>query len=243
MRRYKLFASIALLFLILAIGAGVLLVMLRHESAFYLRLSPPPGPERQQESHECFTKLAVVADNILHHIPEDWDARFTAKELNSYFSEDFETSGMSEQLLPDDVSDPRVSLEEDGVVRLGFRYGKQPWRTLITIAFKIWLAKDEPNAVCMELMSVHAGGVPISAQGMIDKVFDVARRQNIDVAWYNYKGHQTAVLRFQSSGSRTGGVLLKTLEVQNGELIIGGQANDISSFRAFLPMNRQDATD
>jgi hypothetical protein len=242
MRRYKLFASIALLFLILAIGIGVLMLVLRHESAFYLRLSPPPGPERQLESHECQTKLVLVADNILHHNPEDWDARFTAKELNSYFSEDFETSGLSEQLLPDDVSDPRVSLEEDGVVRLGFRYGKQPWRTVITIAFRIWLAKDEPNAVCMELLSVHAGGLPIAAQGMIEKVFDVARRQNIDVAWYNYNGHQTAVLRFQSSGSHPG-VLLKTLEVQNGEMVIGGQATDASTLRALLPLSHQDATD
>ncbi len=245
MRHYKLFLSLGLLALILSCAGGVLILLLRHERSFYSRLSPPPGAQRERESKDCVRKLVGVTGNIMDHNTDGWEARFTEKELNSYFAEDFEASGISEQMLPDDVSAPRISLEEDGIVRLGFRYGKRPWKTLITVDFRVWLAKDEINAVCMELLSVHAGGLPISAQGMLEKVFDVARRQNVDVTWYSHNGHQTAVLRFQPGQSHPS-VELKTLQIQNGEILIGGQSAEPSTLRAWLfPRERvvQEVTD
>jgi hypothetical protein len=249
MRRYKLLASIALLCLVLLTTGAVLIVLLRHEKSFYSRLEPPAGPEREQESTRCLTKLLGLTANMDERNPDAWEAHFTAKELNSFFAEDFESHGISEQMLPDDVSGPRVSFEEDSVIRLGFRYGKRPWRTLMTIAFRVWLAKDEANAICVELISIHAGGLPVSAQGILERVFDVARRQGIEVAWYNYNGHQTAVLRFpsnMSSNQSHATVLLKTLQVKDGELIIGGQASEMSPLRAWLTpkdRNPQEATD
>jgi hypothetical protein len=233
MRRYKLIASLVLLSLVLLGAGGVLMLLLRHEKSFYLRLAPPAGPERERDSNRCLNKLADVTARIIDRNPDLWEARFTEKELNSYFAEDFERKGMSDQLLPDDVSEPRVALDGDGVVRLGFRYGKRPWQTVITITFRIWLAKDEPNTICLELLGTHAGGLPISAQGILERVFNVARRQGIEVAWYNYNGHQTAVLRFQT-GQNHQAVTLRTLTVQNGEIIIGGQGAEGSPQRAWL---------
>src|SRR5437879_5172250 len=176
MRRYKLLASLVLLSVVLLGAGAAMMLLLRREQSCDALLAPPAGPGRGRESKDCLNKLAGVTANIMDRNPEEWVARFTEKELNSYFAEDFESKGMSEQLLPDDVNEPRIALDGDGVVRLGFRYGKKPWQTVITIAFRIWLAKDEPNTICMELLSTHAGGLPISAQGIMERVFSVARR-------------------------------------------------------------------
>jgi hypothetical protein len=202
--------------------------LLHHEKAYYARLTPAPGPEREWLSRECFSKITQMTGDIMSRSPKGWSQTFTEKELNSYFAEYFKTSGQSDQMLPEGVTEPRVSLEDGGIIRLGFRYGKKPWDTLISIAFRVWLANGELNALCMELMSLHAGGLPISAQSLLEQVFEVARRSNIAVTWYCYHGHHTAVLRIQA-GTLHPTDQLTTLQISNGSLMIGGKPVDTSS--------------
>ena len=102
MTRYKLYASLGLLLVVLLCVVGGLAIMLRHEKAFYARVAVPAGPKRQEESTHCLNTFAkVVTTDIMDRNPDDWEEHFSETELNSYFAEDF--TAVSEQLLPDDV--------------------------------------------------------------------------------------------------------------------------------------------
>src|SRR5262249_559297 len=123
---------------------------------------PPPGPERAQRSQEFKAEFSQLTTAVINH-RDDLDIRLTDEQINSYFAEDFKRSGLSERLLPEKISEPRVLLEP-GKVRLAFRYGSGLWSTIITIDFGLWLPSAETNVVALELQGLHAGSLPIRAQ-------------------------------------------------------------------------------
>src|SRR5262249_38998119 len=151
-----------------------------------------------------------------------WQASFTEAQINSYFEEDFLTSRVAEKLLPEEVAAPRVAIEQDKI-RLAFRYGTPPWSTIISIDFRVWLAPKERNVIVLELQSLHAGSLPISAQSLLEQLSEVVRKRNIDVMWYRHNGNPAAVLRFQSDQPRPT-VQLRQLELRNGLLRLVGRS-------------------
>jgi hypothetical protein len=220
MRRKSILLAISLLALA---GCGVLAVlalMARHEPEFYRRVAVPPGAVRKNQSRAFKTEFTQLISNIASH-DVVWTSTFTEAQLNSFFAEDFIDSGCAEKLLPEDVREPRVVLEQDKI-RLAFRYGTPPWSTIISIEFRVWLAPRQYNVVVLELQSLHAGSLPISAQSLLEQLSDTMRRHNIDVTWYRHKGNPAAVLRFGGDQARPS-VQMRRLEVHNGTLtIVGG---------------------
>jgi hypothetical protein len=220
MRRKSVLMAFGILVLV---GCGILAalaLMARHEPGFYRRAAVQPGPVRQSQSKAFQTEFAQLITNITNR-DVLWRVTFTEAQLNSFFEEDFLSSGVAERLLPDSVRAPRVVLEQDRI-RLAFRYGTPPWSTIISIDFRIWLAPKQYNVVVLELESLHAGSLPISAQSLLEQLSDALRRHNVEVTWYRHKGNPAAVLRFQSDQARPT-VQLRRLEVRNGTLtIVGG---------------------
>jgi hypothetical protein len=224
MKRRNLFLGLGLILAVLLTCAFILGLLLRHEKAYYVHLTPPRGAARKQDSRDCFTKLAWIFQDIETLTPK-WAHSFEQNELNSYFCEDFETSGVSEKMLPEYVRDPRVSLEDDGIIQVGFHYGKSPWQTLISVRLRVWLASEEPNSICLEVLNVQAGGLSISGRSVMEKVFEGIKKQNVEVAWYSCHGHDTAVLRFQSDQPHPA-IQLTELQISSGKLEIGGKSTE-----------------
>src|SRR5947199_7848858 len=105
----------------------------------------------------------------------NWRGSFTEAEINSCFAEHLTDSKTADRLLPEGISEPRLQIEGDRI-RLGFRYGSRPWSTIISIDFRVWLAKQEPNVVVLELERLHAGALPVSAQSLLEQISEVLRR-------------------------------------------------------------------
>jgi hypothetical protein len=234
MSRKSVLLGIALLALLAGTVSSVLLLLVRHEPDFYYKIGLPPGQERQKHSQE----FQFNCVQLINHIRDDraWQERFTEAQINSYFEEDFVRSGMSESLLPHGISNPRVSFEPNKV-RLAFRYGTHPWcSTVVSIDFKVWLAKQETNVVALELQGLHAGSLPVSAQSLLDRISEVVRRDEnnaIEITWYRHEGNPVALLRFQANQPRPT-VRLDTLQLGQGELIIGGRSVEAAPLRAML---------
>jgi hypothetical protein len=220
MRRKSVLMGLGILILVGCGILGVLALLARHEPAFYRAAQIPPGPVRKKQSETFQTEVAQLISNIasrdLH-----WRATFTEAQLNSFFEEDFLRTGVAALLLPEGVSAPRVVLEKDKV-RLAFRYGTPPWSTIISIDFRIWLAPKQYNVVVLELQSMHAGSLPVSAQSLLEQLSEALRKRNMEVTWYRHNGNPTAVLRFQTDAPRPT-VQLRRLEVRHGTLtVVGG---------------------
>jgi hypothetical protein len=212
--------------------AGVLVLLLRHEPTFYRRALVRPGKERQERSRDFKAEFVQLINDIVNK--RQWEARFTDEQLNSYFDEDYLHEQSGEKIVPlaEDIRSPRIAIEADKI-RLAFRYGTEPWSTVISIALRVWLVPKEPNLVAVEFQSLHAGALPISAQSLTEQVYELARHRNIDVSWYRYNDNPVALLRFQAD--RTNPTFqMQRLELHQGMLVIGGRSIDTTP-QAMLP--------
>ncbi len=220
MRRKSVLLGVAILLLVGCAVLAVLALLARQEPEFYRAAQVPPGPVRTNQSKTFQGEIVQLTQYIINHEPV-WRCTFTEAQLNSYFEEDFLRSGVAGLLLPEGVTDPRVVLEKDKV-RLAFRYGTPPWSTVISIDFRIWLAPKQYNVVVLELQSMHAGSLPVSAQSLLEQLSEALRKRNVEVTWYRHNSNPTAVLRFQTDAPRPT-VQLRRLEVNQGTLtIVGG---------------------
>src|SRR5262249_12529331 len=114
---------------------------------------------------------------------------------------------------------------EQNRIRLGFRYGKGPLTTVVSLQIRIWLVAREVNTVALEFESLHAGALPVSAQSLLHRIADFAHQKDIDPTWYRRNGHPVLVLRFQADRSRPT-FLLQRLEASTGALRISGCSLD-----------------
>ncbi|MCC6417823.1 MAG: hypothetical protein IT429_06190 [Gemmataceae bacterium] len=221
MRRKSVLLAVGVLVLAGLVTLGALALLARHTPSFYERAAIPPGKLRRDQSAAFYRTVTSLVNQIMNREPV-WHGTFTEAQLNSYFEEDFLSSGVAGKLLPENVTAPRVVLEQDRI-RLAFRYGQPPWSTVISIDFRAWLAPKERNVVVLELQSLHAGSLPISAQSLLEQISNMIRRHNIDVTWYRHNGNPTAVLRFQIDQPRPT-VQIRHLELRNGMLTVQGRS-------------------
>jgi hypothetical protein len=226
MRRRSFWLSILLVVLIGGGVLGTLTVLTQHEPAFYRRAGIPPGQERKEISARCEGRAFGVVNDIRVGGGDkgNWGGQFSEAELNCYLAEHFITSGLAKKMLPEGISDPRIAIDKN-CIRLGFRYGCSPWSTVVSVSFRAWLAKGEPNVIILELQGLHAGALPISAQSLLEDISDALRQQNIQVSWYRHDGYPTAALKFQSDQPRPPAQLLQ-LEATPGMLTVVGHSNE-----------------
>jgi hypothetical protein len=232
MSRKSFVLGLALLAVLVGGVAGALALLVLREPEDYLRSDVPPGEERQQHSQEFQAKCV----NLYNGMKNDrvWQEKFTDAQINSYFDEDFVRSGFSEQFLPQGISQPRVSITADRI-RLAFRYGTEAWcSTVVTLDFRVWLCPQETNVVALELQSLRAGSLPITAQSLLERITEVVRRQqDVEVTWYRLNGNPVALVRFQATQPRPT-VRLERLELSDGQLVIGGRSAEAAPLRAML---------
>jgi hypothetical protein len=221
MRRKSLFLSIALVVLIGGTVLGALVLLTRHEPAFYVRNLLPQGQQRQNAALRCTSNINSFVQDVKYgpnRGPGPWRGSFTEEELNSFFAEHLLDSHLH---LPEGVSEPRITVEQDRI-RLGFRYGTPPLSTIISVDFRVWLAQGQANVIVLELQKLHAGALPISSQSLLKDISEIVSGR-IQVSWYRHNGNPTAVLKFQGDQARST-AQLRRLELKPGVLTIVGES-------------------
>jgi hypothetical protein len=232
MTRRSLLLAIAILGLLVCGSLATVALLVHHEPDHYRKAAVAPGPERVRKSQKFFDSCSAFISDLTSGEPT-WDGQFTDEQINSFFEEEFVRHNLDAQLLPEGFSQPRIVFEP-GKVRLAFRYGSGAWSTIVSIDLVVWLAKGEPNVIVMELNGLRAGALPIATQSLLDRLFEVARKNGFDVLWYRYNGHPTALLRFQSSQPRTT-LQLQALQIDQGSIRIRGKTLGPGPVRALLP--------
>ena len=220
MRKPKtyLFCGYTALLLATAVAIGGLLV--RHEPNFYRTREVDPGPERKQLSTKFGTDFMQMVLNVKGGGAGGWHFAFTEKEINSFFQEDFVTSGEVENLRKLGITEPRVAFEDD-CIRLAFRWGSGFWSTILSYDLRVWTVAKEPNVLAVEIRGRRIGGLPVSSQALLTEMTELAARHNIELTAYRHEGRPVAVLRFQADQIRPS-AQLKCLRIKAGELTIGG---------------------
>lgn len=228
-RKTFLLGIVVLLLFACVSTAAVLLV--RHVPEFYSKTAVPPGIERTTGSKEFQSDFWAFYNSVRYD--KEWRQQFTEEQINSYFDEDFVKNGLAKTMLPEGITEPRVSIQQDKI-RLAFRYGTGSWSTVVSIDARVWLTAKEPNVVALELQSLHAGLLPISAQSLLERIYESAQQSHVDVNYYRYNGNPVALLRFQTD-QRSPSIQLQRLELHPGSIVIAGRSIDPVPLRAMLP--------
>ncbi len=133
------------------------------------------------------------------------------------------------------LQSPRIALENDRL-RFAFRLGSGKLSTVVSADLKLWLAKDEPNVMAIQISSLKAGAIPVSLVSIFDRLLDQARQNGIDANWYRYKGNPVVVIRFQADQARPT-MLFQALEVERGSITIRGKNLEINRTAAASTAN------
>ena len=82
----------------------------------------------------------------------------------------------------------------------------------------MWLVAQEVNLIGVEIVSLRAGGLPISRQSILDYITDAARRKNIDVKWYHRKDNPVGILKPQADQVRP------TIQIHTSSVVDEGKS-------------------
>jgi len=218
-RRSRLLAILVLLGG-LATVVGVIVYLVKQEPDFYVAtLNAPQWDDNLAKSARLATRVQDLKNEI-RSAPE-WGAEFTAAELNGFFAANLGPRGGLSSLLPEKTSAPRIAIEENRL-KLGFRYGRGFWSTVVWVELRIWLVAEESNLVGVEVCDLRAGRIPLAAQSILDSITESAHESNIDVTWYRQGPNPVGLFRFFADQPRVTAQIL-TLVVADGKVVVAGR--------------------
>jgi hypothetical protein len=228
MSRRSLFGAIGIVALLfLSIGTGLLL-LLRYEPAQHRAAVIPVGEERSIQSREL-TRNVTDLWSAMASQPE-WGGTFTDAQVNSYLTEGLMQTRLAEKVLPEAISEPRVTFEPDRM-RLSFRYSNGLLNTVVSVVLRVWLPRNEPNVLAVRIDSIQAGMLPFKAQWLLERISEVARQNEVDVSWYRHEGQPVAVVRFEANKARPSLQLL-AVRFEKGSVAIRGRSGDVRTAMA-----------
>ena len=218
------------LFLLAATTATAILAM--HEPEFYRRCAVPPGESRQTASNEFFVRDFVQFVTNFADGRGNWVHTFSQEQLNSFFEEDFVRFGDADHFRKVGITDPRIEFN-DNQIRVGFRYGQGDLSTILSYDLNVWLAKDDVNAIAIEIQRRRAGALPVPSQQLFQELTEFGRKHNIDISWYRHNGNPVAIIKFQTDRQRPT-AQLRSLEIVAGKVTLRG-----FSFDPIMPIDEK----
>jgi hypothetical protein len=226
-----LFLAVGLLVAVLVVATGVVAAVLKRVPDFYSAADRPRNYDTREKASNLLTRIQELKNDI--RTKSDWGETFTMEELNCFFAEMMSEDGMFRSLLPQGFHSPRIAVEGDRL-KVGFRYGEGLWSTVIWINLRVWLVADETNLMAVEVCELRAGQLGVGSQSVLDSIGDAARASNIEVTWYRYNGNPVGLFQFFPDQPRPASQV-RTLEVQEGKIVIAGQSITADAPRTVLP--------
>ncbi len=202
---------------------GVIFVLLFQIPDIYQELQIPEGSIRKDQSGQMIAKITNLF-NELKNNEQKWGLRCSIDQLNSYIQEDFMQSIGSGSDLPKKVNDIRVSIGDD--IYVGFRYQSFCGEVIVSIQFRVWLVAHETNTICLELIQLKAGSIPLSPHLLLDFITESAHQANMGISWYRHKGNPVALLKYQAD-QLLPTMIIDCLRAENGELLISGRSTEV----------------
>jgi len=203
------------------IGLGGIFYLAKREPDFYHHAPVPDEFDTRERAAQLLTRVQDFKNEIRSR--SEWGETFTAEELNCFFVENMGRKSGLASMLPESVHSPRVAIDGDHI-KIGFKYGEGFWSTVVWVELKVWLVKDEPNLVAVEVCDLRTGSLPVGSQTVLDSISDAAREWNIEVTWYRHGSNPVGLFRFFANqvGPPTSQIL--TLDVKDGKIVVAGRS-------------------
>jgi hypothetical protein len=221
MSRRSFLLGLSVFAVLIAGSLGLSWLLLRYEPRWYAQ-NCQPIQEQTRKSRECSSRLIELYNATQR--PGPFSIRFAEETFNSYLAEGIHRQGVADKLLPEGISEPRVSFQDERV-QVAFRYRSGLINTVVSVRLKVWLPSSEPNLLVVQLESLKAGLIPISAQWLLEELSESLRNRGTEVTWYRHEGCPAALLRFQADLSKPT-LLLHGVELNQGALTVHGETSE-----------------
>ena len=223
MRRWAWVRAGLLLLAVLVVVVGVLAWVVKREPAFYTEaMAVAPQADDPAVASDTQTRIGelVTALKAPYAAPNEWQASFSAAELNAFLREDADHVML---LRPkwEGFSDPRVNIDGDRL-RMGGRVGGGLFGVVVSVEVRAWLVANEPNTLAIELVDVRAGGLPWFKRSLMERMTAFAAQHDADLRWYRGATHPVGVCRLQASQNQPD-LNLTAVDITDGRVTVSGK--------------------
>ena len=205
------------LVLFFLIGLLALYLALRHEPAWYAQAVVAADRQAEEKASDEMLQRAAELTSALETRGQ-WKIAFTAAQINGWMAVDMPKN--HPDLLPDSLSEPRVSIEPDGVT-LACRAAQSGLSTVVSLKVDVYLADD--NKIAVRIRKARAGSLPWSLGKVVDGITNAARESDVNMTWRQVDGDPVALIKIPSKKGPGGReIRITTLQLEEGRIVVGG---------------------
>jgi uncharacterized protein YpmS len=148
-----------------------------------------------------------------------WAALFTDEQMNGWLAVDMVRN--HPDLLPGEVSDPRVTISPEAVT-LYFRYQGESFSTVFSVEFDAYLAEE--NVIGLRLAGARAGKLPVPMNQVIEYMQEAAAQMDLKIEWKQSDGDPVALLTIppqRDDGNQL--MRIEQLRLDEGKIYVAGR--------------------
>jgi hypothetical protein len=182
---------------------------------WYQRAADTVEPARQRKaSDEMERRVTDLASGV--ESTGKWKVLFTAEQVNGWLAVALKEK--HSDLLPPDLTDPRVAIEPDGIT-IGGRFRRASIDSVVSLKVDVFLA--EPNVIAARIRNARAGALPWPLGRVLDVISKAARENEVPLHWSQTDGDPVALITIPPVNKKKR-VRIEALQLGNGELFVSG---------------------
>jgi hypothetical protein len=183
---------------------------------FYAQAMSVQPSVLREAGQELSSRATALVNDVCQDEP--WQATFTEDQINGWLA--FDLPEKHADLVPKDIADPRVAIEE-GRLSLGARYSGRRLQTVFSVDVEPYVA--EPNVLRLKILGATAGTLPVPVSEVTVRLTRAAERFGFQISWIQESEVPTALVRLKLRSKRHGRRLrLDLLSLQDDSLHLAG---------------------
>lgn len=199
-----------------AVAFGFARQALREVRPFYAKAIQVEPQALESASRQMESRVAALYSDAKP--PGQWTTVFSDAEVNGWLAVALEEKYA--ELLPPEVSDPRVAFGDDRCL-VGFHYHGQQIDAVVSVEAEPFMAADDVAAV--RLRDARVGSLPIPMSKVVDSITEAAEQLGLLVRWTQLEEDPVLLVSLTGALSTEEELRqLKLLKLREGELLLTG---------------------
>jgi len=221
MRRFIRWLFVGCLAIVLiALAAGMYCYRsLQQVPEFYSQALAQPAPEPAKAAYKFEQQVLELRNDV--HREGDWQATFTAEEINGWLASDLPVK--FPRALPSNVSDPRVAITPE-MIQIACKYSDARFNSVVSIGAQPKMTAD-PNVIAIRIKQVRAGALPVPLANFLEQISAHTAKAGVPLRWGEENGDPVAYITLPMNQPEFQGKTLRVevVELKEGALVVSGK--------------------
>jgi hypothetical protein len=201
---------------ILGMAVGSLYWATQYVPPFYVSAVKLDADAAQSSSDAMLRQTAALASDIRRGRP--WQAVFTAEQINGWLAYDVPRNHPN--LLPPEVRDPRVQIEDDQL-KIAFQWSGTAWSAVVSFQVEVYL--QEPNVIAIRIHQARAGKLPLPLGGLVESFVASAQDAGLLIDHRQIESDPLLLVTLPAAEMDNEPMVLETFELRDGGVYLAGR--------------------